>query len=168
MPDFDSPFLLQHTALLRGSYRHWTGRNLLTAGLSPAEAVPALYEAPFAVVSHDTRADPVFTYGNRLALQLFEMTWDEFTALPSRLSAEAVNQVERDRLLARVTARGYADNYSGVRISRTGCRFMIEDATVWNLMDGGGRHLGQAAVMRGWRVLSTVPAARDQQKGAFE
>lgn len=168
MPDLDSPFMLQHTALLRDSYRHWTGRDLLAPGLGPAEAVTVLYEAPYAVVSHGTQPDPVFTYGNRQALRLFEMPWGEFTALPSRLSAEPVDQHERDRLLAGVSVRGYADNYSGVRIASTGRRFVIDDATVWNLIDGEGRYHGQAAVIRMWRALSGGPAGRGQQKGALE
>lgn len=157
MPDLDSPFMLQHIALLRDSYRHWTGRDLVAPGLSPAAAVTALYEAPFAVLSHGAQADPIFAYGNRLALQLFEMSWDEFTALPSRLSAEPADRQERDALLARVGARGHTDNYTGVRISKTGRRFLIDDATVWNLVDGEGRYCGQAAVIRVWRALSERP-----------
>jgi MEKHLA domain len=154
MIDFDSPFLFEHAALLRNSYRHWTGNTLLASEVSPADAVRALYEAPFALVSHDAQPDPVFTYGNRLALQLFEMTWDEFTALTSRLSAEPANQKERYRLLAQVSTQGYSDHYSGVRISKTGRRFMIRAATVWNLIDGEGYYRGQAAVIREWRALA--------------
>ena len=154
MSDFDSPFLFEHTDLLCNSYRHWTGSELLIPDIDPVEAVRALYEAPVAVVSHDTQSDPVFTYGNRLALQLFEMEWDEFTVLPSRLSTEPVNQKERYRLLAQVSTRGYSDNYSGIRISKGGRRFMIRDATVWNLIDGEGRYRGQAAVIRQWEPLA--------------
>ena len=152
--DLDSPFLFEHVALLRGSYRHWTGKALLEGELSPVDAVRALYEAPFAVVSHDAQPDPVFSYGNRQALQLFDMAWDEFTALPSRLSAEPVNQKERYRLLAQVSTRGYSDDYAGIRISKTGRRFMIRAATVWNLIDGEGRYRGQAAVIREWQPLA--------------
>lgn len=153
MLDLDSPFLFAHTALLRGSYRHWTGRDLVAPELSAVEAVQALFEAPYAVVSHDTQEDPVFTYGNQLALQLFEMAWDEFTALPSRLSAEPGEQEVRARLLTQVSTQGFTHDYSGVRVSKAGRRFMIRDATVWNLIDGDGRHRGQAAVIREWQDL---------------
>ena len=153
MPDFTSPALIEHVALLRGSYRHWTGKDLLPPELNSVDAVRALDDARFAVVSHGTQADPIFNYGNRLALRLFEMEWEEFTALPSRLSAEAVDRDERQRLLAQVEARGYSDNYGGVRISKTGRRFEIGAATVWNLIDGEGRNRGQAALIRQWRAL---------------
>jgi hypothetical protein len=152
--DIDSPFLFEHVALLRGSYRHWTGKDLLEAELSPVDAVRELYEAPYAVVSHDMQPDPVFTYGNRLALQLFEMAWDEFTTLPSRLSAEPVDQKERYRLLAQVSTQGFSDNYSGVRISKNGRRFMIRAATIWNLIDIEGIYRGQAAVIREWQTIT--------------
>jgi hypothetical protein len=154
MIDLELPFLSEHTGLLCDSYRHWTGSELVVSGRDARETARALFEAPFAVVSHDTRSDPVFTYGNRLALGLFEMDWVEFTTLPSRLSAEPVNQLERSRLLAEVNTRGCADNYSGIRIAKGGRRFMICNATVWNLIDGDGRCRGQAAVIREWRPLA--------------
>ncbi len=80
----------------------------------------ALFEAPFALVAHDTQPDPVFRYGNRQALALFESTFEAFTALPSRLSAEPANQEERAALLERVTRQGFVDDYRGIRITRKG------------------------------------------------
>lgn len=136
--------------ILRNSYRHWTGHHLLDPEIDGAEAVEKLNQAPFAIVSHGTEADPIFNYANRKALQLFEMTWEDFTALPSRLSAEPMVQEERDRLLLRVSSQGYIDDYSGIRISSTGKRFMIRHATVWNLLDEMGQPYGQAALLQDW------------------
>ena len=75
------------------------------------------------LVSHGMETDPVLNYGHRAAQTLWEMTWAELTRTPSRLTAEAPNREERARLLATVTAQGYIDNYSGIRISKTGRRF---------------------------------------------
>lgn len=107
-----------------------------------------MWNAPCAIVAHGTEADPIFFYGNRLALQLFEMTFDEFARMPSRLSAEPLAREERALLLDRVTRRGYVDGYSGMRIARSGRRFMIADGTVWNLADEYGQYHGQAALFR--------------------
>jgi hypothetical protein len=106
----------------------------------------ALWEAPRAIVAHGTEADPVFFYGNRLALQLFEMDFGEFVRLLSRFSAEPLAREERARLLERVAQQGYVDGYSGMRIAKSGRRFMISDGTVWNLADEAGVLHGQAAV----------------------
>lgn len=106
----------------------------------------ALWNAPCAIVAHGTEADPVFFYGNRLALQLFEMSFDEFARLPSRLSAEPLAREERALLLDKVSRQGYVDGYSGMRIAKSGKRFMIADGTVWNLADEQGKLQGQAAV----------------------
>lgn len=149
-----TPFLIAHIGLLRDSYRHWTGASLLPPSLDPLAAVRALDEVPFAVVSHGTQPDPIFNYGNRLALSLFEMDWNEFTRLPSRLSAEAADQAERRQLLAQVSAQGYSDDYCGIRIAKTGRRFLIRAATIWNLVDGDGGYHGQAAVIRAWEDLA--------------
>lgn len=128
-------------ALIAESYQRLTGKMLLEAS-DPQ----AMWRAPCAIVAHGTEADPVFFYGNRTALQFFEMSFSEFVCLPSRLSAEPLEQQARARLLERVTRLGFVDDYSGMRIARTGNRFMITDATVWNLIDAAGVHHGQAAM----------------------
>ena len=152
-PSAENNWLLPHAQLLIQSYLHLTGRHLINPSLPPVEASRSLWEAPFAVVSHDTQADPIFTYGNATALKLFDMTWEEFTQLPSRLSAEPPNQDERARLLAEVTARGFIDDYSGVRIAKNGRRFVIEKAIVWNLLDEQDQRCGQAATFGTWKDL---------------
>lgn len=113
-----------------------------------------LDEAPFALVSHGTQADPVFNYANRTALELFGMSWTEFTAMPSRLSAGPVERSERDSLLERVARDGYIDDYSGIRIAKGGRRFLIRNATVWSLLDAKGLYYGQAAMIPEWEDCS--------------
>ena len=112
-----------------------------------------LYEAPFALVAHDTRADPIFGYANRMAQNAFEMNWTEITSIPSRQSAEPVLQDERQSLLQRVHQFGFIDDYSGIRISKTGKRFWIRNATVWNVIDTNGARVGQAARFDRWDYL---------------
>jgi hypothetical protein len=74
--------------------------------------------------------------------------------MPSRLTAEDKIREERAALMKRVTEYGYIDDYSGVRISKSGKRFLIEQATVWNLMDSEGVYHGQAALFSDWIPLS--------------
>ncbi len=138
----------EHAGLLIEGYRRWTGRDLVGGNLD--DQAKSLFEATFAVVSHDTETDPVFTYGNCTALALFELDWRQFVQLPSRKSAQPVSRQERARLLAAVSAKGFIDDYSGVRISATGKLFRIENATVWNLVDEGGAYRGQAAHFDQW------------------
>ncbi|CAH1387160.1 MEKHLA domain-containing protein [Candidatus Nitrotoga sp. M5] len=146
-------FLTHHVEILRSSYQHWTGKPDFDRGISQENAVEALFLAPFAVVSHGIGVDPVFNYGNQRALDMFEMSWEAFTVLPSRLSAETVNQAERIKLLNSVTKHGYIHNYSGIRISKSGRRFMIRDATIWNLISPEGQFYGQAALIQDWDYL---------------
>ncbi|HEY7985815.1 MAG TPA: MEKHLA domain-containing protein [Methylophilaceae bacterium] len=145
--------LLKHVALLRFSFQRQTGRELLRTIVAPESAVLQLQQAPFAVVSHGMEADPIFNYANQTALGLFEMEWEEFIRLPSRLSAEAMERNERERLLQRVTEHGFVDDYSGIRISSCGRRFLVKDATVWNLVDENGLYQGQAALLKHWQFL---------------
>jgi hypothetical protein len=128
-------------ALIFKSYQRLTGKQLLAMPFSPQ----AMWNAPQAIVAHGTEEDPVFFYGNRAALELFEMTFEEFIRLPSRLSAESPGQEARAVLMNEVTRRGFVDNYSGMRISSLGHRFLIQQGTVWNLRDASGVYHGQAA-----------------------
>jgi hypothetical protein len=144
-------YQVEHAERLCNSFHALTGRDLIDPALSPDAAAEALFHASFVVLSHDAAPDPILTYGNLTALKLFALTWEELTQMPSRLTAEAPNRAERARLLAEVTARGFIDDYSGVRISHTGQRFLIERATVWNLTDAEGKHCGQAATFQAWR-----------------
>ena len=54
---------------------------------------------PFVVASHGLQDDPILNYGNQVALDLWEMNWEQFTQTPSRLTAEPVNREERARML---------------------------------------------------------------------
>ena len=146
-------FAVAHTVCLARSLKHWTGRELLAGVSNPEELAQKVFEAPFVVVSHGTEADPVLNYGNRTALALWEMSWDELTRTPSRLTAEAPNREERAKLLEAVARRGFIDDYSGVRISKSGRRFRISRATVWNLMTVDGKSCGHAAMFDRWEFI---------------
>lgn len=151
-------YLLDHAGLLRRSYAERTGRDLVDPALSPEAAARALFLAPFALLSHGAGPDPLLTYANRVALDLFELTWAQALAMPSRLTAEAPGRAERDRLLAQVAATGCIEDYAGVRISRSGRRFRIRAATVWNLTGPDGRVVGQAASFARWVPLPSAQA----------
>lgn len=134
------------------SYQRVTGTPLVE-GSSVTELVHGLVRAPFVLASHDAQSEPVYTFGNALALQVWEMTWQEFTSLPSNRCAEPMHREERELFLRDVREKGIARGYSGVRISKSGRRFRIEDVTCWNVLDGRGQRIGQAACYPRWTFL---------------
>lgn len=148
-----SPQLLDWIQLLLDSHRRWTGRDLIVRLGSLEEQAARLYAAPFVVVSHGQEPDPILKYGNRVALDLWEMDWREFTQTPSRLTAEPENRAERERMLAQAAARGYIEDYRGIRITKTGRRFRVEQALVWTVVDAAGTRRGQAATFARWTFL---------------
>ncbi len=139
---YRTPAVSARIVLIAESFTRLLGRPLIER---TDDIVAALWHAPRAVVAHGTEADPVFFFGNRAALAAFDSDAAAFTAMPSRLSAEAPLRDERQRLLDRVTRDGFIDDYAGVRISATGRRFRIDGAMVWNLVDPCGELHGQAA-----------------------
>jgi hypothetical protein len=154
MADDAEAFLAAHAGarlpLIAESHARLTGRPLLGPGQS-------LWEAPFVLLAHGLGTDPVFFYGDRRALELFEVSAEELIRMPSRLSAEAPDRAERARLLDQVARHGFIGDYAGVRVSASGRRFRIEQATVWNLIDAAGRAHGQAAAFSKWSYVSIPP-----------
>ncbi|URR35896.1 MEKHLA domain-containing protein [Thermosynechococcus sp. HN-54] len=148
------PRAIQQARRICASFQHWTGRSLLP---NPAQDEGRLAQQLFhwsqPVLSHGCEADPILNYGNQAALTLWELSWSEFVQLPSRLTAEPMAQAERAHLLAQAARQGYANNYSGVRISRTGRRFRIENAWIWTVLDEAGTPVGQAATFDQWQFL---------------
>ena len=144
-----------HLGRLVRSYLKLTGRELFphASSLPFSELAAYLAEAKFVVVSHGTEPDPVLNYGNATALNLWQMDWATFTRTPSRFTAEVPNREERARLLERVANFGFIEDYAGVRISSGGQRFLISQATVWNVSHDDGSPAGQAATFGTWQFL---------------
>ena len=105
------------------------------------------------VASHGVEAEPILNYGNAKALELWEMNWEEFTTIPSSRTAEPVNQEERARMLQEAARNGMIQNYRGARISKSGNRFLVEKATVWNVIDKNKNKIGQAVTFDTWTPL---------------
>jgi MEKHLA domain len=145
--------IILHSQLLCQSFQHWTGEALIDIVDNPLTLAEKLFFAPFVVVSHGMESDPVFNYGNQMALKLWQMNWQDFTNLPSRLSAEPIEQSERERMLKQSLDQGLINNYRGVRISSQGDRFLIEDGIIWTLSDEQNQPCGQAAMFMHWTPI---------------
>ncbi|MFI6621842.1 MEKHLA domain-containing protein [Streptomyces sp. NPDC050528] len=146
-----SPLDTTFFSLLNGSHERLLGRPLTSGAPIGVELPYWLYhDAPYAVLAQDAADDPAFVYANTAAQQCFGYSWEEFSGLPSRLSAPVADRSARDRLMADVRRRGFAEGYRGLRESRTGRRFWIADVTIWNLHDTDGTVRGQAALIPSW------------------
>lgn len=145
--------VIDQTQLILKSYQHWFGSPLLNPEQAPIELAQQLFEAPFVVLSHGTQPDPIFNYGNRKALELWELSWEQLIQTISRKTAEPMAQEDRNYILTETATKGYVKGYSGVRISSTGKRFMIKDVILWNLLDQQQQYQGQAAMYSEYHFL---------------
>jgi hypothetical protein len=143
----------KHIKNIIDSYNNLTGLTLIPKNTKIVSLKTYFDQVDFVLLSHGTEADPILNYGNQKALNLWEMSKAEFIQTPSRKTAEAPLQEERARLLQLVTSQGYINDYSGVRISKSGKRFQINQATVWNVCDENGQKIGQAATFQNWVFL---------------
>ncbi len=146
-------WVIEWTQDVLDSYACLIETELISREGTPQEQAKRLFNSPFVVASHGLQEDPILNYGNQTALDLWEMDWEQFTQTPSRLTAEPVNREERARMLDQAKIQGYISDYRGVRISRTGKRFLVERATVWNIKKPDGTPLGQAATFSNWTFL---------------
>lgn len=136
------------------SHRHWTGHDVAGIAADAPDIASRAFAAPLVLLAHDGGADPRFTYANRMAQELWELDWATFVGMPSRLSAEADQTADRQRLLDRAREHGFIDDYQGIRRSRTGRRFRIEGVLLWNVLDEAGARVGQAAAFSRWTPLA--------------
>jgi len=150
------PSIINWNQLLLDSYAHWLGKELIPRTGDPEDQAQDLFAVPFVVVSHGTQADPILNYGNQTSLDLWEMSWETLTQTPSRLTAEPVHRDERQRMLAGLSQRGFIDDYQGIRISSSGKRFRVQNAIVWNIVDGNRTRHGQAATFADWQFLAAT------------
>ena len=124
-PIWYSDLMVNHASNLIKSYFHVTGgKELVPMRIlenDPAEAAKLLFFLPDrVVVSHGNQKDldgPVLNYGNSAALKRWGASWEELTNMPSKYTAETVEQSARAEFMRKVTDDGVVENYSGVRIA---------------------------------------------------
>lgn len=153
-PDWNTPHTVQWCQYLLDSYAHWLGQELIERDGTPLEQAERLFNSNFVVASHGIERDPVLNYGNRRALNLWMMDWQQFTQTSSRLTAEAPNREERERMLEQAKTQGYISDYRGIRISSTGQRFLVDKAIIWNIHTANATMIGQGATFATWEFLS--------------
>jgi hypothetical protein len=136
--------------LLASSYRRLVRKPLVEVGRG---ARWLYHDANFVVVAHNMAADPHFIYANQAAQICFGYSWEEFMALPLRLTTGVPDRAERQALLDTVRRQGFATGYRDLRIAKSGHHFWIEDGVVWQLVGKDGRTFGRAATFRKWRKV---------------
>jgi hypothetical protein len=130
-PLWYSDSMVSHASHLIKSYYQVTGgEELVPIRLvkeNPVEASRLLFFLEDRiVVSHGTQSSgdgPILNYGNCAALKRWAASWEELTSMPSKYTAEPINQNTRDEFMKTVTRDGIVQNYSGVRISLDKSRY---------------------------------------------
>jgi hypothetical protein len=148
-----NPEIVQWCQYLLDSYAHWMKHELIERTGTPLQQAERLFNSAFVVASHGAEDDPVLNYGNRVALDLWAMNWQQFTQTPSRLTAEPGKREERTHMLEQVRKQGYIADYSGIRISSTGQRFLADPILIWNIREPDGTVIGQGATFSAWKYL---------------
>lgn len=152
-PLLSSDWIRKTVQILR-SYEHWTADPLIgNLAEGAEEQARQLFEYEGVVLAHGTEPDPIFYYGNLTALRLWEIRLDQLLKMPSRESAEPNERTSRGKMLSQGEDHGCIRDYEGIRISKTGRRFYVRNATIWNVLDECGARIGQAATFREWEFI---------------
>jgi len=146
---YQNPQIITYSNLLNKSYFNLTQKYLLNSSNISKD----LYYANFVLVSHGNQKDPIFCYANLAAQSLWGITWDDFVQMPSRLTVMPDSVDERQQLLNRASKMGYVDNYRGIRVTKDGKKFLIDNTILWNVVDENGINHGQAAAIYTWKML---------------
>jgi hypothetical protein len=142
LADFYEPFIRKVIA----SCRRVAGLDLIQQENLQRDCLgKSVFYGKFALLTHRGGADAILNYGNDYVLKLWDTTWAEFITMPSKLTAPEEGRETREEFMETVRHNGFATGYDGIRISRTGRRFVIKDVTVWQLVDGDGLNFGVGA-----------------------
>lgn len=129
------------------SYRRLLGRELLPRSGDATEDARRLFDLPLAVLAHDTAPQPRLDWANRAAAMAFDATPESLLGRPSAATTPADAVADRGKLFEALARDRFVTGYSGVRVSLTGRRFVIDDVTVFEVTDADGRPAGHAAVI---------------------
>tara|TARA_X000000368_G_C22834488_1_gene624868 strand:- start:106 stop:549 length:444 start_codon:yes stop_codon:yes gene_type:complete len=138
----------EHIKHLLDSYKKFIKQDLIDRSGDVKKDFDIINNSNFIVVSHNGAMDPILNFGNKAALSLWELSWEDFIKTPSRKTAELDLREKRQEMLSIVARNGFFDNYEGVRVSASGKRFRIEKAVIWNILNDDGNKIGQAATFR--------------------
>ena len=152
-PSVQNRYRAAHVARLVGQLAAVDGPNLAQPALSPEEQAREVFHAPFVLLSHNTAPDPILNYANQTALRLFEPELGRTHRHAITADCRGTGASRPRGLLTEVSSRGFIDDYCGIRIAKNGRRFLIERATVWNLIDENGAPYGQAATFSAWQFI---------------
>jgi len=142
----DPRFITRASEILE-SYRRRLGHDLFDRSGDPAEDGRRLFELPMAVLAHDASPTPLLDWANLAAARAFDATPESLLGRPSAATAPADAVADRGKLFEALARDGFVTGYSGVRVSLTGRRFVIDDVTVLEVTDATGRPAGHAAVI---------------------
>jgi len=155
IPNCDNGYLKDYIHQITSSLKKLADIEIVDFSLSLEEQAIQVYNAEYVLLAHNGTSDPIFNYANQTALDLFEMSWEEFTQMPSKYSAESDEREHREKFLAEVMENGYSKNYTGIRISKTGKRFKIKNVMLWNVYDSEKNRIGQAALFDEYEYLTS-------------
>lgn len=150
---YQKPEVIKWTQIILNSYQKLLGKELINRDGNPLKEAEELFYAPIVVLSHNTDSDPIYNYGNLQALNLWELSWDELLKTPSKSTTEVMLRSEREKILKEVATKGYVENYGGIRKSKNGKKYKLENVIVWNLTDEENQYCGQAATFSEWENL---------------
>ena len=144
---------LLHVKHLLDSYESFVKQDLIERSGDMKIDFEIINNSSFIVVSHNGAIDPVLNFGNKSALNLWELSWEDFTSTPSRKTAELDLREKRQEMLLIAEKNGFFDDYEGIRVSSSGKRFKIKQAVIWNVVNGKGDKIGQAATFSNIKFL---------------
>lgn len=150
---WQQPEIIQLSYRIFKSFEYWLKHPLIEEVEDSPEAIAqALFEAPFVLVSQDAEPDPISNYANRMALEQFDLDWEVLTQMPSRYSTQPIGREERKQLSLAVRRKGFLPHFHMDLSMRSGQDFLIEDCTLWYVLDEQQKPCGQATIYSQWTL----------------
>ena len=101
----------------------------------------------FGILSHGTQQDPIYNYGNKASLLLFDETLENLCQTPSRYSTVESLMQDREQLIQQIADVGYGTITNALRTTTRGKLFVMETIWIWHVHHpNNGQRIGLAAL----------------------
>lgn len=100
----------------------------------------------FGILSHGTQPDPIYNYGNRASLILFDQTLENLCKTASRYSTVESLMEDREQLIQQINSVGHGTISNAIRTTTKGKLFVMETIWIWHVYHPDGRRIGLAAL----------------------
>lgn len=143
---YDTSEIAEQMLLLNKRFEE-SFNDTLVPFLDAQDLAIKLHHAPYPLFAYDGNDNPKYTYMNLAAQRLFKVEQHEVKHLHVTETTEELLRKNLLNFIQEVKSKKRYLSYSGLRITKNGERFRLENAYLWVIYDDHKQYIGQGCMV---------------------